>query len=696
MIRRMQTAVLLAGVLSGFASADESRLRELVAQLDDDDLEKREAAMRPLIDASDAVDPLLEAAARDGSVEVQWRAAKVIRERKVRAVLRRPENARLLEKYDAVTGNDLAKRREAIQGWVDGLSRTVETVDALLEMNAIDPSGAGGAANEALNWLCAPRLTATMAERNVSMSGPACSAKEMVERLLEFRDVPLRMTDAAEPRLAQTMMSGSIEGEMLDILRECCTLAGISYRVDEREGAVILETADETNAFWAEWWKSMRDDVVSRIDLGLEKAPDGATLTREQVAAWLLPLESPDAYRSRVARSILKEIPEALFPVIDARAKGGHRAAADLRDRLAMRALGRIAFVRWGSGPGKILITNLDGSAERVLLAECGASYSLTAAPDGTAVYAVRVEKENRTSAWRFDPDGREAPVKLGEGGEDLEISPGGRWAASWDKGKAMRLVEFGNGEPLTFGGEADRPAVWTADGKVAWSCRATSSLWIFDTESRKALEITDCRSVSLFGFHADFHWSPDGAFVAVPLQGHADDAQPEDRSVTVGVFDAQTGKRRAVSISHRDVTSLCWSHDAKRLAFAVLPPPIRILGDPTAVDLLLLDPATGKETPVKTPASPPIHATQLVFHPDGTSLLVWTGDGMWRVDIESGAATPFPTIWSSAEWLPGKEWFLGSRGDVWLRHRDGARSFTVVETDAEEVHAVFVPPRKP
>jgi len=239
-IRRTQTAVLLAGVLSGFASADESRLRERFAQLDDDDLEKREAAMRPLIDASDAVDPLLEAAARDGSVEVQWRAAKVIRERKVRAVLRRPENARLLEKYDAVTGNDLAKRREAIQGWVDGLSRTVETVDALLEMNAIDPSGAGGAANEALNWLCAPRLTATMAERNVSMSGPACSAKEMVERLLEFRDVPLRMTDAAEPRLAQTMMSGSIEGEMLDILRECCTLAGISYRFYELDGAVIL------------------------------------------------------------------------------------------------------------------------------------------------------------------------------------------------------------------------------------------------------------------------------------------------------------------------------------------------------------------------------------------------------------------------------------------------------------------------
>ncbi|MBI2921971.1 MAG: PD40 domain-containing protein [Planctomycetes bacterium] len=700
-MRRIIAAAIFLCLACAPAAADETRVRELISLLDAEDAAVRDKALAdPVAIGADAL-PLLEKACREGSPEQQGRAAEAMQRIRVRAALERLKADHLLKHWDELDAGP-ARRRRAIRDWVRACGSRPETVDALLELIRVDPRGsAGGAACEAMNWLGAPRLTARVADR---ASGHAWLEPQTGMDLLQmlFPEGPeisrriresLRATPQAKERLDDTVFpphnDASPERE-LDQLGRICTGSGVTWRMDDGEGAVHVELPEESLAVWGPWWKAVRNDPVILMDLGLVDRPDGSKLALDAAGEWIARLSDADARRARVARAVLREAGADILEDIARRAAG--KDAGEGLEKFAalirLRTRGRILFVAETAERREQWIMRLDGSGARRISGDLNMFWSVSAAADGKTGFVSSRSATGEWGVYRFDLSGAAPPEKLDTLHAFVWPRPDGLQVA-------LRVYEGGQ---LRLFDVLTRKATVIEEGNasfVGWSPDGTRLIWNQSQgNDLKVYELASGKTAVWPGrlpYLSSSRWNPDSRRIATDLRG---EEAGRSRTKRVEVLDVTTGEGKTV-IGPVETTSMGWpewSPDGRWLA-AAWP-----AADKSGIEVALWDSKEGRTRTVKkTVALAGNHYgnAMVKWRPDGMALIVThlaAGRG-YELDIAASTWRDASDRDFTAVWIPGTDWILDEdESDVWLMDAYGGPRLNLTESAVAESDPHFLP----
>jgi hypothetical protein len=680
--------LLLALALPGRA---EPTVAELIVQLNDDSPARRDEASAALRKRGAAAEEALKEALANGPPETQGRAGRILREIAVDLALEKLEAEELKKLWDDVESGGPARRRLAIRKWVDACGRKPETVEALLGLLEIDPGGvAGDAACEALNRLCAPRLTGIIEARGSGSTFLEGEALEgMMKGLLGDR---FRITPGARA-LVETVhvrAKNDITPESeLTQLRRYCGWASVVWRMDDDAGTVSIELPAESLAVWRPWWNALKEDRLALMDLGLLAAPKAAEIKDEEMKSWLEALGSGDGRHARVARRVLKEMTgeQAAKLIGLARRPDAPGALRDLARRLSLREKGRLSWTSGARNDMRVWLAGLDASFAREVVP--GALTWWLVVPEGGADigYVYIGPFDGVMTLHRVDLTGKTPPVPVAEPGERVSISADGTrmLAKDDDKPGSLRLVDLATGKSTPLPDLPAMHAEWAPDGRrfsiLDWKA---STLHIHDVASGGTVA---CGGVSVSNWGG---WAPDGsrwAFFTVLENG------PDGRR-QVETADAATGTSR-VAIGPLEAGSMgrpAHSPDGKTLAVGWLE---RGAGKAAVA---LYDVATGKTRIERTPAvlKDNTIANASVRWSSDNAFVLWTySDGMpgqafWPAKGEWREARPAKF---GSEWIPGTSWILEEQdGDVVLYDLFEDFRINLTESGEEEHSPKFVP----
>jgi len=199
------------------------------------------------------------------------------------------------------------------------------------------------------------------------------------------------------------------------------------------------------------------------------------------------------------------------------------------------------------------------------------------------------------------------------------------------------------------FSPDGDRLVAVKADGDYESSGPDASTLWVIGTDGIDATEPRELTSGDVLDEDPD--WSPDGETIVFARTVFDPAREVFDRYIMT--VPADGGEPRALVSSTDDGDWLdepTWSPDGTRLVY------IRTVQEAGSVDLV---------TTLWTMAADGSDAEALVtltyiedigWHPDGTSLVVTTGDGAHVVDLDSGTAERLTDEAGYVAWAPDGE----------------------------------------
>lgn len=643
----MKSLLLVLGL---FLPQDD--VQDAVKRLGDDDIAVRDKAAADLEAMGEKALAALDGLATSDNAELRSRADAVARAIRVRRFLDKDENRPLKERWGDATSNNPRARREAIAAWVRGGDASPARVDALLVLIELDPSGpAGDVAVEALNRLCAPRLTAELEDRSIGMAfSDELVALDHLKDVVEDR---LVVSEAAKVGLATGRIAprkSDSSKPILDEIRLACLAGRVAYRLDDDASKVHAETVEEILAVWKPWWAAVKKDPILLMDYGLAKRPEKA-----DVAEWTPRLDDADPRKARVARAVLRNVPEAAIAEI---AKGG-KAARVFAEVLGLRRKA-VLYLQTQDGFASM---NLDGSGRTVLASGFKRPWWIHETKAGLLASADgKVWKLGGAKPAEFlDVDGR------------TWVSPDGAELAMVDDDGVLRRVDVVT-KKVTEVAKKVEQVRWSAQGTLAWS-------------TAKDIVAGDVVIADANPQYGTFHWSPDGKRIAYATQLSERNAKLVDWKHAVEIADAVTGARTVVGGPHSWMYEPAWSPDGSKLAYTWWdhaeerhPATIEVW------DVAAKKAATvphGMESKADTQG-------KVEWSPDGGTLLFRQSSGMsGTVFIELAARKPVlktAVSWGS-RFVPGTEWMIqGQDGEIVLVHLKTEARVALVESATERV----------
>lgn len=566
------TALLaLAAILP--CPADDRSIPDLVRALDDDSPEAREEAERQLRALGDRAETALLQGLETGPAEVRARARRLLRAIAVTRALEKLSAAELRRVWTDVEQGEPAVRRRAIRIWVEACGRKPETVESLLELLTLDIGGpAGSAACEALNLLCAPRMTGAL---EMKASGRTFRQGEPLEDLIiDLLGKAGRMSDAAAEvvRGVAVLEHNEVRAEShLTQLRRYCQWAAVAWRMDDAAGTVSIELPAEALAVWRPWWDGVKRDRLALMDMGLVAIPARDSLTDDEVRPWLELLSSADPRHARVARRVLRDLGEeqAAQLIRLSRRPDSPAALREFGERLGLRTLGWLTFETGMQSERRIRVAAGDASRARELIP--GASCWHLTIPGGQREvgYAFIGATWKEGAYHRIDLSGKTPPVRVAEPGWRAILSPDATSLFTYhdDIPDSLAVVDLASGRRT--------PIRVTASSRPEWSSRAGKFCVVNWKERvvhfRDLADPTFAASADVGGPVWD-GWSPDGAHYAVNRLLEKGAAPGVGGRRQIELIDPATGERRAV-IGPVESTTLgrpAWSPDGRTVAIAV------------------------------------------------------------------------------------------------------------------------------
>jgi beta-lactamase regulating signal transducer with metallopeptidase domain len=472
--------------------------------------------------------------------------ASLAQEDRARSFLDRPENRLLKEHWPDARPERPGSSPAALAAWVRGTDSPPTQIDSLLELVEIDPTGpTGDIAIETLNWLFAPRLMLYF--DSVGCAGAYADPVSVLERL-SWLDDSLEINADLKPRLEKAMMPArEFSHSHLDELRATCRIGQVPYRMDDQTGKAFVEPVADVLTRWRKSWKEMRDDSELLMDLGLLAKPAGATLAAVDVAAWAKKLGDADPRRARVARAVLRDVPDALVGEVE---KAGGAAGRGFAALLSMRHQATLYPPTGDNRPGfsidDTFSCNLDGSGRKTLAKGVGKLQRIWATKG--AIFA-----SVDGGIWRLG----DKPEKISDLDGYAWPSPDGASLAVRDDANTLWLLDTATRKAEKLDVQVQQ-ARWSADGKLAWSTNDD----IIIRAGGKNLVVAGCRP------EYEFWWNPAGTQIAFRSRRHADDAELKDWKLTMDIVDATTGERTVISGPHTWLDEPTWSPDGTQLAY--------------------------------------------------------------------------------------------------------------------------------
>jgi Tol biopolymer transport system component len=199
------------------------------------------------------------------------------------------------------------------------------------------------------------------------------------------------------------------------------------------------------------------------------------------------------------------------------------------------------------------------------------------------------------------------------------------------------------------FSPDGDRLVVVKADGDYESAGPNATALWVIGTDGIDATEPRELTSGDVLDEDPD--WSPDGATIAFSRTVFDPVREVFDRHIMT--IPAEGGEPRALVSSMADGDRLdepAWSPDGARLAYIRSVQEAGSLEEATTVWTMAAD-GSDVEAVVTLP-----YIEDIGWHPDGTSLVVTTGDGAHSVDMDSGTAERLTDEAGYVAWAPDGE----------------------------------------
>jgi len=447
---------------------------------------------------------------------------------------------------------------------------------------------------------------------------------------------------------------------------------------------------------WRRWWERIKRDRVSQIDLGLLPAPDASKLSGAELGEWMERLDSANRRHARVARRVLRELPDSRIPEVVNRASAPTAPAGvrTMAERLLLRSRGRVLYVSDLGGSSTLYVMRLDGSGARKISGDLKEASWAQAGAGSRWVYGEGTSRDGGKAIYRFDLRGDRAPEKISERSGSCWVSPGGDALAVLDcrEKTSFHLIDLGTGKDTDLGDGGGLPA-WSPDGlSLAWTSHGT--LFVLPKGDPKPTSQGDCdlcRPVS---------WSSDSRFLAFCRRDLKGDL--ETWRCQVEVVEAASGKRHVAAGPAWMMSDPEWSPQGSRFVVAACAregPGIIEVHDPSGDGLVM------RASPLKSVAG--IHGS-----------CQWMGDGKmvaYRqlsdysvkgktigenaaafIEVPSGAVRAvhrqLPYFF---EPLPNLDWVLAPNGtgDLLLWSYDGSRSISLTESPAGSLRGIFLPP---
>ena len=677
------------------------RIRQLIRQLGDDDIVVRQEAALRLERLGEVAVPQLQKA--EGEPELRARAAEIGRKILMNAYLKRPDNKELRARWEEIQSGTIDQRREAIKAWVQAGGASPARVDSLLGLFEIDPAGiAGAAVGEALCWLCAPRTMSRIEGR--SMCGSWTEPEPVLKFLADWAEymVPWDASDAAQAKLKAGLIPprGSDQSHpYLNEVRLICTVCRVAFRVDDDARKLHWEEPAESLSYWKRWWKGIRDDRVALMDLGILHRPEAAALPAEEIEGWIARLDSTDSRHARVARQLLKEIPDGRIPGICSRAEapGAPEGLRRMAEQLSLRSRGRILYSSDRGSVHSLYIMNLDGSGSRKNSGDLREAWHALPCDGYRWAYGQAESPEGKPALYRYDLQGARAPEKISDLVGYAWPSPDGSKLAIREDGKyLLHIIDANTGKELPTGAPPGTASQirWAPDGSaLAWS--GDKELRILEEGAVKPIVIENSDVQ-----YRNFEWSPDSRSIAFCRADREGD--PDGWTCRIEIVDRKTRRSRVIAGPFWTMSDPEWSPDGSKLAYAGNP-----RKDPAAVEVydLALGKAVARAVPLRTKG--PMQA-RVRWMPDGKTLsyhqyqegkqngAVIGENATVFIDAVSGAILctnrelPFFSLP-----LPGMDWLLAlnDQEDLLLWSRDGSRTINLTESPEGEYNDAFLPP---
>jgi Tol biopolymer transport system component len=230
------------------------------------------------------------------------------------------------------------------------------------------------------------------------------------------------------------------------------------------------------------------------------------------------------------------------------------------KDGLSMSSDGRVVYYSRASGADDIWVMNGDGTNQKQLTVDAGASYDFKISPDNRYIVFTS-ERTGEMNLWRMDLDGGN-PKQMTNGNSDFgaAITPDSRWViynsdrsgrpAIWkvsiDGGDSTQLTEYVafnpevspdgklivcqyreevnlpvkwafipiDGGKLTkvfdLPGDTEEDIRWSPDGRTLTYIthrNGVSNIWSFPLDGSQPKQLTDFKTDQIY----NFKWSPDG-----------------------------------------------------------------------------------------------------------------------------------------------------------------------------------------
>lgn len=707
-MRLLATTVLalMIGLFLQAEPTDATRIDKLIAGLEDDDAEARDRAAKELEAVGESAIPALRKAMPGATAEGKARIARLLRDLGVEAVLNRPENAALKSQVADVAAADSWKKVELIHAWVAGLPPTAEPVDTLLELAACDPGGHPGEfAFEALNWACAAREVEDL-DRTLPLRVPE-GMRTQWDFMSGLFGSRIEATPEARTKLETEMLPYKYSGGWHPGVLELCEAgraAGVRWRVEDRTGKVRFETPEEALASWTAWWTRFKLDRFALMDIRRMKLPSCQDLTRDDLEEWTDSLCSEELRRARVARAVLRELPDALVPEFRKRAEAeaAPQTLREFAERLSLRHAGRVLFLADRLGRRRLFVMNLDGSGWKPVSGDgLSIDSGWTWRGRDLAVFSAETDVEHKYGVYGFDLTGAAAPRRW------ADIEPKAQVVSNRDCTMAAVFVinrgEISLADPESKGlrqvvkAGACQPE-WSPDGtRLAWGDTLKHEIHVFDTHGGIDRAFPGCS----FDY-GRMEWSPDGKALAFSQEERV--AGREERFAGK-ILDLSSGTLKEASYPTDQACVPDWSRDGKAIAFGVqdlddasqLRIGVEIRGRPWGESKLHWIPAglvENRTAKADFDASP----KWVRWSMDGHELFVenWAdADSAYVLDVASGEwkTAPSRKVWNDA--VPGGEWIVDEiGGDIFLVDRDGTRRINLTESPETEWSLRFLPER--
>jgi len=523
------------------------QIQGLIRQLGEDDISIRQSAARMLERIGEpALLDLKELAG--GDAELRARAEDIVRNISRELYLKRPDNRELRARWEEIRSGSFDQRREAIKAWVKDGGASPGRIDALLGLFELDPEGIGGSAvGEALSWLCAPRMMSDTDRR--SMCGTWTDPQPVLKHIAHWGD-----WDASEkvrPKMEAQLLPPRASDQGHSYLNEIhliCSLCRITFRMDDDDHRLHWETPAESLSYWKRWWENIRKDRVSLTDLGLLKRPDTAKFSAAEFDEWVHRLGSANPRHARIARKVIKELPDALLPELTklAAAPGASAELRTMVERLQLRFRGRILYCADRDGSEALYVMNLDGSGERKISGDLKEVSGATPYDNFRWAYGNGTTRDGKSAIHRFDLRGDGGPVKICDLTGVLWTTPDGRRLAirGDDPKDTLHVVDTKTGKDTTFGdeGTGTHQVRWAPDGSaLAWTTWTTDrNLYLLPAGEEKPVAFNAC------GPHCGpLAWSCDSRYIAFCRADRDGDA--DGWICRIELVEVSSGKSRVI-----------------------------------------------------------------------------------------------------------------------------------------------------